>query len=463
MTDGSMSLTTSLFMPQLPEHCCPTNQFLEIISSYTHTCVPTPQAFTSSLLGSLSILSWLFAQLPQIIRNYQNQSTAGLSLSFLVEWNLGDLSNLFGALLTNQAAWQVIIGAYYVFVDVCLVCQWMWYEWLRHGRPLRRMKLIRRGEQPSPSSSSTTVRVRLLNDGRCMTGTASHTDPQDIPSSKSSHAHNMFSTPIYGTISPSTSLAASPANRTIHRIQQQTLPSASPRAVLLVAMMLAIATARGSPLAASRESTSTSESQLAFDLGTALSWTSTLLYLLSRLPQLIMNYRRKSTAGLSPKMFAAAFLGNLFYSSSLAVNPCAWHSFEAYGGGGWAGPRGSDRHEWVMAALPFFLGAAGVLGLDGAVGVQFWLYGEGNKDDDDPVVLIHESHRSGGTERSVHIRRVTGWMRGWQPSTSGRITPVVNLKIGRAEETQPLLARDGQSSSGDVSRTDNEASGASPP
>jgi solute carrier family 66 (lysosomal lysine-arginine transporter), member 1 len=40
----------------------------------------------SYILGYLSILSWLCAQLPQIITNYQNSSVDGLAPIFLTNW-----------------------------------------------------------------------------------------------------------------------------------------------------------------------------------------------------------------------------------------------------------------------------------------------------------------------------------------------------------------------------------------
>ena len=132
-------LTTSAFQPALPDHCTPTTDFLLRFSSTFHVCIPTPLAFISNTLGVLSICSWLFAQLPQIYKNYNLKSTSGLSIFFLVEWCLGDLGNLLGALFTHQAQWQVAIGGYYVFVDVCLVLQWVWYERLKHGRHLFRV------------------------------------------------------------------------------------------------------------------------------------------------------------------------------------------------------------------------------------------------------------------------------------------------------------------------------------
>ena len=61
-----------------------------------------------------------------------------------------------------------------------------------------------------------------------------------------------------------------------------------------------------------------------------------------------------------------------------------------------------------MRALPFWLGAAGVLVMDAAVGVQFLMYGES---EDAKVVVLEESGRE-----NWRWRRVSGWMRGWVPS-----------------------------------------------
>src|ERR1700709_1105956 len=112
-----------IFSGSLPQHCEPASPFLTVVSSHLHICIPTPLALISSILGTLSIVSWLFAQLPQIYKNYQIQSTSGLSIFFLVIWCLGDTSNLVGALFTRQAGWQVVIASYYVLVDITLVIQ----------------------------------------------------------------------------------------------------------------------------------------------------------------------------------------------------------------------------------------------------------------------------------------------------------------------------------------------------
>lgn len=165
---------------------------------------------------------------------------------------------------------------------------------------------------------------------------------------------------------------------------------------------------------------------------------STLLYLGSRPPQLVKNYRRKSTEGLSPLLFMAAFGGNFFYSLSVVTNPNAWSDFPPYGGGGWADDHGNDRLEWIGRALPFFLGAFGVLGLDGFMGVQFLMYGPRVDDyDDESVVGGDDQDPKRGRSR---WRRVRGWMRGWIPSASP--SPEERECATTAQEGQALLGSD---------------------
>ncbi|TKA29171.1 hypothetical protein B0A50_03681 [Salinomyces thailandicus] len=412
--------------PALPAHCEPTNDFLLRFSSAFHTCVPTPLAFTSNTLGTLSIVAWLFAQLPQIYKNYNLGSTSGLSIFFLVEWCLGDISNLLGALFTHQATWQVAIGAYYVFVDLCLVGQWIWYERLKHGHIMRKVWPRNCGDRPEGGMQEMTI------DGASIQGQMSNGDGQmeaDAGNAKPSRPRIIFRQPTFERERKSreelasSSLSRTPGGTGIYRAGASSpLPSPSPRTMLLVACLIAITHA--SPLGRPTLQTTPTKATALETAGTILSWMSTFLYLGSRLPQLFKNWQRKSTAGLSPLLFMAAFCGNLFYSSALLTNPCAWFDFGPYGGGGWVGAAGSDRARWVGAALPFFLGAAGVLGLDWSVGVQFFLYG-----DSAAKVLVLEE------DQKWHWRRVSGWLRGWVPSVSeGRATGEREALVARGED-----------------------------
>ncbi|KAK4899389.1 hypothetical protein LTR27_003122 [Elasticomyces elasticus] len=412
-------LSTLGFEPALPAHCEPTNDFLLRFSGAFHTCVPTPLAFISSALGTLSIVAWLFAQLPQIYKNWSISSTSGLSIFFLVEWCLGDIGNLFGALFTHQASWQVTIGAYYVFVDLCLVAQWIWYERLRHGAIIRRA-WAKPGyrDDDARSGNMEEVVIEGLPISSASNAEGQSSTSQGQIAKQPTRPKIIFRAPTFqnqrreSEEKQGSSMAATPSGTTIHRVGPSSpLPSPSPRTVLLIACLIAIAQA--SPLARPNsarivEVSIAQRPTTLENVGTIMSWLSTFLYLGSRLPQLFKNWQRKSTAGLSPHLFMAAFMGNSFYSAALLTNPCGWHDFGPYGGGGWVGSEGSDQTKWTLAALPFFLGAFGVLGLDASVGLQFLLYGDSEK-----VVVIEEDrwHRK-------HWRRVSGWMRGWVPGIS---------------------------------------------
>ncbi|KAJ4305799.1 hypothetical protein N0V90_001331 [Kalmusia sp. IMI 367209] len=461
--------------PSLPDRCEPANDFLYNLSVTLGSCIPTNLALISTLLGTCSIISWLFAQLPQIYKNHKLKSTSGLSIFFLTEWLLGDVSNLLGSLFTHQATWQVIIASYYVFVDCALCGQWVWYGLLKHGRPLRpiwsRPKSSDSGNGPSgmnqvwhPSSAAKNA------NGKTAAPTAAHDsrpDKQDQPPSspgrsipRRSNPMDAFRIPNYGASPNSTKEtflgtppSGTPTSRDVRRVAASSSPmiSPSPKTILYISLILAVlsntSTATNvSPFAPApyqnqrlslqaRTEHHASASEIA---GKVLSWMSTILYLGSRLPQLYQNHVRKSTAGLSPTLFAAAFFGNLFYSSSLLTNPCAWYDFAPGEGAGWVDPQGSVRYDWILRATPFFLGAAGVLIMDAAVGVQFWYFGDNEprgrgKSRDDEVILEISDHGF-RKRRRFRWRRVSGWMRGWVPAVSVAGTPSAS-RAGTPAET----------------------------
>ncbi|KAL1302362.1 hypothetical protein AAFC00_002766 [Neodothiora populina] len=437
--------------PALPEQCSPESEILQRFSATFHTCIPTNLALISTTLGTLSIVSWLFAQLPQIYKNHSLKSTSGLSIFFLVEWCLGDLTNLLGAIFTHQAAWQTIIAAYYCLVDFMLVAQWLWYEKLKHGYTIRlAWPRKQHGENRDNEGGDGDMSQVVIEGMSALSRQTSGTDTSDNRSFKSQAKDinttqrvqaGMWRMPDYrdidedgnekdGNGSPPCRAGA----RTIYRTQASgSLGSPSPRTIVMIACLISLVTA--SPVKTpppTMVSQAVQEGPTPLEAaGMVLSWVSTVLYLGSRVPQIYKNWSRKSTAGLSPGLFIAAFFGNLFYSTSIATNPNAWYSCGPYGNSGWAGKEGNDRVEWLLNALPFWLGAAGVLGLDGAVGVQFLMYGDGGEGS--KVVILEEA----GDHGRWRWRRVSGWMRGWVPNFND---PTDAASDGEGEETGLLEA-----------------------
>lgn len=395
----------------LPDHCEPQYDSLRYISSSFNTCIPTYFALISTLLGSLSILAWLFAQLPQIYKNYELKSTTGLSIVFLVQWCLGDSTNLAGAVLTNQATWQIIVASYYTFVDCVLVYQFIYFTFYRREVKARALEANVSGGSQSPRhpESSSRAIARPINRPR---------RPLDD-----------FRYP--GSISPLGLEKSIPGpSRTFLRHPAGSSSLASPKTVLMLSMVLALLSrTQASPLPSSSITVLVEETPRQI-IGRFVSWSSTALYLVSRLPQLYKNWKRKSTAGLSISLFIAAFFGNLFYSTSLLTNPLAWESYPAYGLYGWAGSEGSDRESWRSRALPFLLGASGVLALDAAVAFQFWIYGGGNQ----TIKMIAVQDDDG----RKHWERVSGWMKGFIPSPN--LMPIRSMpRTIDTEDSRSLL------------------------
>lgn len=418
----------------LPNHCTPTSPYLERLSSAFNTCVPTSLALLSTALGIFSIVAWLFAQLPQIYKNYRLKSASGLSIYFLGEWLFGDVTNLIGALLTGQASWQIGIATYYCIVDVCLSSQYLWYTHVKVWGKKEKIEYIE-GEGDDDDHGRRAIAVVPPPDDVSSLKSANRK-----PSSAESQPNNA---PVSEDGQPKTAHAPLTSIEWNEKIPDEPsenlhLPQIAPRTInlsshapIMFSLANLAATAVASPVPSSPAFSTTANASSSAQIqmtGRIFSWISTLLYLGSRLPQIYKNAQRRSTAGLSPYMFLAAFTGNFLYSAAIIANPLAWSSYPPYGAHGWVGSEGSDRATWVGLAAPFWLGAAGVLVLDATVGLQFLAYrGEERKE----VEVLVEDDRG----RSKW-RRVKGWMRGWIPSPS----PSVH-EVEEARDGEPLLAR----------------------
>lgn len=117
-------------------------------------------------------------------------------------------------------------------------------------------------------------------------------------------------------------------------------------------------------------------------LGQIFGYLCAVLYLASRLPQILLNYRRKSCDGISLLFFLFACLGNLTYVVSiLAYVPRASNADEAR----------DEYRKYVAVNASWLLGSFGTLGLDLAIFAQFFWYRD----------LVAECEREEEEESSV--------------------------------------------------------------
>jgi len=93
-------------------------------------CLYSNSDTISYILGLASLLTSMISLFPQIIKNFVWKSTSSLSIGLFIIWMVGDVSNLIGCLLTNQLATQLYLAIYYVTMDVIVISQYCYYEYL---------------------------------------------------------------------------------------------------------------------------------------------------------------------------------------------------------------------------------------------------------------------------------------------------------------------------------------------
>ncbi|KAL4894613.1 PQ loop repeat-domain-containing protein [Aspergillus ambiguus] len=342
----------------------------------------------SGICGSISIACWVVVFSPQIIENFRRRSADGLSLLFLIVWLAGDVFNILGAVLQGVLPTMIILAVYYTLADIVLLAQCFYYR----GFTLRdelsspdsrgAEEADENVETRSPASHKPNERTYLLpseSNGQSYQ-TNGHDQHAVLPHQQRRHSATSFRdilhTNIDGThLSPATPFIepTSPKETTAAR------SISALQSFLFNACAIALVCAAGvfgwyfTPGSANNTPPESSDDTLEFDtLGQVFGYLCAVLYLGSRLPQILLNYRRKSTEGVSLLFFLFACIGNLTYVLSiLAFSPvCRGDS----AGHCRPGEAGAIYGRYILVNLSWLIGSFGTLFLDMCIFVQFFLY-----------------------------------------------------------------------------------------
>lgn len=214
--------------------------------------------------GAASLSLWLFAQLPQVLKIYEDKSVEGLSGTFLACWFAGDALNFASCIANEALLFQLLLAGYYCLVDSVLVAQYYYYSYIY--TPPRRLLM----------SPKTSLRDNLETYA-----------PQSLP---------LVFAPASG---PLRSLLSASFVASFSKVHAMPMDTPVVDNSLLHRLFVHLSH---------------------MNAGQWMAWTCTGLYLFSRVPQLVTNARLKSTKGLSMRLVTFALLGNLFYALSLGFN-----------------------------------------------------------------------------------------------------------------------------------------------
>ncbi|KAL5524333.1 RTC2 [Sanghuangporus sanghuang] len=259
----------------------------------------------SGAFGWVSIACWIVVYSPQVVENYQLQSGEGLSVAFVLIWLAGDLCNFFGAIMAGLQATVIMLAIYYTFCDITLLGQIYYYRW-------KRIRLIRRISAPTSTPTPPPPQVIL-------------------------HSENGEQAPLLGSRSPSSvSSGKAPGTGDSEARGNETNEFWIATLRYALAMLFVIGVGMAAwfvgrrhhqgegegagpyPGSGGGEAGGGREKDVVEWKGQVIGWTSAVLYLGSRIPQILKNFKTRCE-GLSLALFLFSIAGNVTYVLSICT------------------------------------------------------------------------------------------------------------------------------------------------
>ncbi|TGO85120.1 hypothetical protein BPOR_0429g00060 [Botrytis porri] len=324
------------------------------------------QEALSGIFGSISLATWIFLLVPQLILNYRSQSADGVSLAFLSVWFIGDVANLADLILrrsrayidsSSGAIWAdlvptvTVLAIYFCIADFVLISQCLYYNKINAQKRQEADTIVPTEEDPLLARRRSNSNIGLPGSHRrrssAMSGSQRHED-------------------------------------TLTKIlEEDDSPDANAWVKNIVSILLVIAAGTAGWAIAWRSGVWTPTPENGGDLpktnevavgAEVLGYFSAICYLGSssaRIPQILKNYKEKScdgmrfhlvllqyleliTTGLALLFFLLSLMGNLTYGAGIL-----FHSLEK---------------EYLIINTPWLIGSLGTIVEDAVIFLQFRMY-----------------------------------------------------------------------------------------
>ncbi|CAK9872701.1 unnamed protein product [Sphagnum jensenii] len=331
-------------MPECPvEKGC-----LVWVERYLRDCVCSPRDTVSLVLGLLSVVSWGVAEVPQIITNFREKSTEGVSLLFLMTWVIGDLFNLAGCYLEPATLpTQFYMAVLYTLTTLVLVGQTIYYDHL--------MRRIQRDFPPKTQESNAfleVIHVKAMDEDNKTTKIPSQTTSINVPHLGYSPGRDLYymsarslassHVPTAGSYGVGSRGGSGSGYVSSYLLPHEDYTTISTDPIPIGSHPV---TAARSASYASNLLRTVSDCASAFEIfhrsyqprfpfgllgdnisptGEVFGWIMAAIYMGGRLPQIWLNIKRGTVEGLNPLMFMFALIGNITYVGSIVVRSMEW-------------------------------------------------------------------------------------------------------------------------------------------
>jgi uncharacterized protein with PQ loop repeat len=231
--------------------------------------------------STISNIAWLFVFVPQLIENYNMNSSDAVSFYLVALWYVGDTLSVVSAIYKSINPVLVYMGIYHIIFDIIFIIQVIYYRLPRyHSYPLLLDETVYRYD----SMFYYTKDVLLIHETRVLIGYS----------------------------------------------------------ILLLL------------------------SQIIFQLfppiiiGNIFAWASTLIFFLSRLPQILLNYKRRSIEGLSFITFVNIIIANQLFLASILIKLIDIDN--------------SNHIKYIIKNIPWIVGSCTTTIFDIIIFIQFFIY-----------------------------------------------------------------------------------------
>ncbi|GLJ24496.1 hypothetical protein SUGI_0467840 [Cryptomeria japonica] len=331
------------------------------VEKYLRECVWGVRGYVCVGLGLIGLLCLAIAGVPQIITNFKNGSTQGVSLGYLLLTLLGCFLNLIGCWLDEATlATQLYTALLYLIMTIVQVCQVAYYahicKWWR-ARKAKAQSEIQPKEvfksEPATSVSSSPIPTVSSQESHNSSARSLEWTHTPIQGSYLSHSRECYTSHVFNQssqegeevldnlISPTPkhfeAILVSVASTIVfigvmfylklstsnNNISISYFSQSQRRSALIITGRKLLQRMGGNALGSSMI-----EEDAPNHLGLLLGWLMAAIYMGGRLPQICLNLSRGTIEGLNPLMFLFTLTSNLTYFGSIIVKTPDWETLK---------------------------------------------------------------------------------------------------------------------------------------